>query len=41
MVTTMHYSSKEIIRRLVRHEDPIRIGYDFHTWSDMTWVGSF
>ena len=36
----MAYTSKEIIRRLVRHEDPIRIGYDFHSASDVQWVGS-
>ena len=36
----MSYTSKEIIRRLVRHEDPMRIGYDFHTCSDTQWVGS-
>ena len=33
-------TSKEIIRRLVAHDSPPRIGYDFRTQSDFVTVGS-
>lgn len=33
-------TSKEIIRRLVAHDDPPRFGYDFANLSDFIWVGT-
>ncbi len=33
-------TSKEIIRRLVAHDAPPRLGYDFHGLSDFAWVSS-
>ncbi|MBR4896794.1 MAG: hypothetical protein IKZ41_10210, partial [Clostridia bacterium] len=33
-------TSKEIIRRLVAHDDPPRFGYDFANLSDFAWVGT-
>lgn len=33
-------TSKEIIRRLIAHDSPERIGYDFHGLSDFRWTGS-
>ena len=34
------YTSKEIIKRLIAHDQPVRFGYDFHTLSDMQWAPS-
>ena len=36
----MAYTSKEVIKRLLAHDAPPRFGYDFHSRSDMRWLGS-
>ena len=36
----MNHTSKEIIKRLLNHDHPIRFGYDFHGLSDMVMTGS-
>lgn len=36
----MTYTSREIIRRLIAHDQPSRFGYDFHGLSDFVWAGS-
>jgi hypothetical protein len=36
----MNYTSRENIRRLVAHDQPARMGFDFHSLSDLTFVGS-
>ena len=36
----MTYTSKEIMKRLIAHDQPSRFGYDFHSVRDIHWVGS-